>query len=33
MKHIFKPKGTDRVPAMLTAGEYVQRKNSRSFRN
>ncbi|BDQ46762.1 tape measure protein [Enterococcus faecalis] len=28
MKHIFKPKGTDRVPAMLTAGEYVQRKKA-----
>ena len=24
--HIFKPKGTDTVPAMLTPGEYVQRK-------
>ncbi|HGW6215731.1 TPA: tape measure protein [Enterococcus faecalis] len=28
MKHIFKSKGTDRVPAMLTAGEYVQRKKA-----
>lgn len=28
MKHIFKSKGTDRIPAMLTAGEYVQRKKA-----
>ncbi|EIW2217772.1 phage tail protein, partial [Enterococcus faecalis] len=28
MKHTFKPKGTDRIPAMLTAGEYVQRKKA-----
>lgn len=25
---IFKPRGTDRIPAMLTEGEYVQRKKA-----
>lgn len=28
---IFKPRGTDTVPAMLTAGEYVQRKRAVDF--